>query len=250
MTRVAGRRSHPPTLLTHIKRAIVDHQLVRPGETVLVACSGGPDSMALLSGLQHWSKPHGFNLVVATVDHGLRAEVDSEIALVQELALRFGLRWNLIRLTLPAGSNLQARARNARLQALAQAAIAAGASCIATGHTADDRAETLLIRMVRGTGTSGLAVLPPVAPLPLAEPTKETVDLRLVRPLFRCRRADVLAHLTRHQLAFATDPSNSNPRFLRARIRSQVVPALEALNPRVIEALCRLADEAIGSKNR
>jgi tRNA(Ile)-lysidine synthase len=123
--------------------------------------------------------------------------------------------------------------------ALAAAAAAAGARLIATGHTADDRAETLLLRLLRGAGPRGLAVLPPRAPLPIPE---HTGGLELVRPLLRARRADVVAHLERHGLAFASDPSNLDPRFARVRVRRELLPLLEDLSPGVVEHLSALAD--------
>jgi tRNA(Ile)-lysidine synthase len=106
-----------------------------------------------------------------------------------------------------------------------------GADRIATGHHADDRAETLLIRLLRGTGPVGLAVLPPR-------------DGDRIRPFYRARRADVDAHVSRHHIPHAIDPSNRDPRFLRARVRHELLPVLERLSPRVVEHLCSLADRA------
>jgi len=100
---------------------------------------------------------------------------------------------------------------------------------IATGHHAEDRAETVLIRLLRGTGPAGLAVLPARAG-------------NLIRPLVRARRADVMAHLERHHIAFADDPTNRDPRFLRTRVRREVLPLLTELSPRIVEHLCELAD--------
>jgi len=133
---------------------------------------------------------------------------------------------------------LQARARQARHAALVALAEEHGASRIATGHTADDRAETFLLRLLRGAGPKGLAVLPPEAPCPVPAPP----SLRLVRPLFHARRADVLAHLTRFELPFATDPSNRDPRFLRSRVRAELLPLLTELAPGIVPHLGHLAD--------
>lgn len=239
--RTSGRGSHPPTLLTRMRRAIVDHALFAAGDVVLAACSGGPDSMALVHGLARLRARNGFELVVASIDHGLRPEAAEEIALVRALAERLDVPHHAMRVDVPRGGNLQSRARDARLAALASIARSVGARHVATGHTADDRAETLLMRLVRGTGVDGLAVLPPSAKMPLLD----ALDLTLVRPLHRCRRADVLAHLHRHAVAYAEDPSNRDARFLRARVRSELVPALETMNPRVVDAICALADSAL-----
>jgi tRNA(Ile)-lysidine synthase len=102
---------------------------------------------------------------------------------------------------------------------------------IAIGHHADDRAETVLIRLLRGTGPAGLAVLAPRAS-------------HLVRPLVRARRTDIVAHVERHLIPHAHDPSNVDPRFLRTRVRRQLLPLLVELSPRIVEHLCGLADAA------
>ncbi|MDP9000424.1 MAG: tRNA lysidine(34) synthetase TilS, partial [Myxococcota bacterium] len=126
--------------------------------------------------------------------------------------------------------NLQARARTIRWNALRDAAGKAGADRIATGHHADDRAETVLMRVLRGSRARGLGVLPPR-------------DGDRIRPLCRARRSDVEAHIARHHLPYAVDPSNRDPRYLRTRVRHEVLPALERLNPRVVEHLCGIADD-------
>ena len=113
------------------------------------------------------------------------------------------------RVAVARGGNLQARARAARWDALRVAASRSGADRIATGHHADDRAETLIMRLLRGTTARGLAVLPPV----------DRRDGVRVRPLYRARRLDVEAHVARHRLPCARDPSNEDPRFLRTRVR-------------------------------
>lgn len=239
--RTGARGSHPPTLLTRMRRAIVDHALFGRGDVVLAACSGGPDSMALVHGLARLRARVGFELAVGSVDHGLRPEAASELALVSALAARLDVPHHVVAVDIAPGGNLQSRARDARLGALARLAREIGARHVATGHTADDRAETLLMRLVRGTGVEGLGVLPPSACMPLFD----ALDIALVRPLHRCRRADILTHLQRHAVTHAEDPSNRDARFLRARVRFEVLPALEALNPRVVDALCALADSAL-----
>jgi tRNA(Ile)-lysidine synthase len=233
---VSLRRSHPPTLLRLAERAVKDHQLVSPGERVLVACSGGPDSTALLHALA-WLAPRlRFAVVAHGVDHGLRAGAADELAGVAKVAADLGVAFSTSRVAVGPGPNLQARARSARLASLVAAANAAGAPVIATGHTADDRAETVLLRLLRGAGPRGLAALPPRARAP------GSTELSLVRPLLRARRADVLAHLARHRLPFAEDPSNADPRFARARIRHELLPQLESMAPAVVEHLGDLAD--------
>ena len=236
-------RSHPPSLLRLVERLARDEGLFARGDIVLCACSGGPDSTALLHALALLRKRFGHEVVAHGVDHGLRPEAASELALARQVAEAAGVPFAITQLHVEPGGNLQARARSARLEALAIAAIVAGASAIATGHTADDRAETLLMRLLRGSGPHGLAVLPPTAPLPVPLPAGHADPApMLIRPLLRARRADVLAHLTRHRLPFAHDPSNADPRFARVRVRRELVPLLEDLSPRVVDHLCSLAD--------
>jgi tRNA(Ile)-lysidine synthase len=236
-------RSHPPSLRSLVERIVRDEGLFTRGEIVLCACSGGPDSTALLHALALLRKRIGHEVVAHGVDHGLRPEAAAELGLAQQVAESVGVPFTVTQLHVEPGGNLQARARAARLQALAAAAIAAGAGAIATGHTADDRAETLLMRLLRGSGPRGLAVLPPTATLPVALPEGLTEQAPLlIRPLLRARRADVLAHLARHRLPFAQDPSNADPRFTRVRVRRELVPLLEDLAPGVVDHLCSLAD--------
>jgi tRNA(Ile)-lysidine synthase len=230
------RGSHRPSLATVAARALVDHALVPRGGVVLVACSGGPDSTALLHVLARLGPRLGFGVVGHGVDHGLRAAAADELACAAEVARAMKVPFEVTRVEVGAGGNLQARARRARLEALVAAARACEAAVIATGHTADDRAETVLMRLLRGSGPTGLAALPPRAPAPGAP------DLALVRPILRARRTDVLAHVARNGLVVATDPSNVDPRFLRVRVRREVLPLLATLDPRIVEHLCDLAD--------
>jgi tRNA(Ile)-lysidine synthase len=231
---VRSGRSHPPSLLRLVERAIRDEALFGRGDVVLCACSGGPDSTALLHVLALLRRRIGHVLVAHGIDHGLRPEAPAELALAKQVAEASGVPLGVTRVEVGAGSNLQARARVARLAALGRAAAQTGARVIATGHTADDRAETFLLRLLRGAGPRGLAVLPPSAPGP--------GTTTLIRPLLRARRVDVLAHLHRHALPFAADPSNADPRFSRVRVRRELVPLLEDLSPRIVEHLCAVAD--------
>jgi tRNA(Ile)-lysidine synthase len=223
-------RTHPPTLITLARAALHDHALVPRGGVVLAAVSGGPDSMALLHVLALLRRRGAFGLFAHGVDHGLRAEASAELDLAEAFARTLDVPFARTCVTVPAGGNLQARARVARWAALREAAARAGADRIATGHHADDRAETMLIRLLRGTRARGLGVLPPR-------------DDDRIRPFYQARRADVLAHIVRHHLPSIVDPSNADPRFLRTRVRQEILPALERLSPRIVEHLCRLADE-------
>src|SRR5579859_4312953 len=228
-------RTHPPTLITIARAALRDHRLVPRGSTVLVAVSGGPDSMALLHVLALLRARLAFGLFAHGVDHGLREAAGAELDLAERFAGALDVPFGRTRVAVAAGGNLQARARAARWEALRSAAARVGADRIATGHHADDRAETMLIRILRGTGPWGLAVLPPH-------------EGDRIRPFIRARRTDVHAHVSRHRIPHAIDPSNRDPRFLRTRVRSEALPALERLSPRVVEHFCRLADDLAHSR--
>jgi tRNA(Ile)-lysidine synthase len=222
-------RSHPPTLLTLAARTLREECAVRRGTRVLLALSGGGDSTALLHVLASLSKKHGFLLAAHGVDHGLREEARGELDAAQTQCERLGVAFSRTELSVPRGGNLQARAREARRAALCAAAEAIGSELIATAHHADDRAETALIRLLRGAGPRGLSVLPARCGV-------------WIRPLCRARRSDVLLHLARHRLEFAEDPSNRDPRFLRTRVRTELMPLLAQLSPQIVGHLCALAD--------
>ncbi len=223
-------RSHPPTLLKIARRTLIEECGVERGDSILVATSGGPDSNALLHVLALVGKRLGVGVVAGGVDHGLRAEAASELDLAERLAGQEGIRFLRAQVSVGAGGNLQARARDARFAELRAMATAEGAQFVATAHHADDRAETLLLRLMRGAGPKGLAVLPPRAS-------------DLIRPLIRARRSDVQRHLSRHRLPFALDPSNEDRRFARVRVRLEVLPLLETLSPGIVGHLNALADQ-------
>ncbi len=223
-------RSHPPTLLKVAQRTLTEECGVGRGNRILVATSGGPDSNALLHVLALVGKRLGVGVVAGGIDHGLRAEAGGELDLAERLAGQHGIRFLRARVSVAAGGNLQARARDARFEALRAMATAEGADSIATAHHADDRAETVLLRLMRGAGPRGLAVLPP-----------RSGDL--VRPLIRARRSDVQRHLSRHRLPFALDPSNEDRRFARVRVRLEVLPLLENMSPGIVGHLNALADQ-------
>lgn len=225
-------RSHPPTLLTLAGRTLQEECGVRRGERILVAVSGGPDSVALLHVLARLAPKHGFSLAAHGVDHGLRPEASAELDLAQALAASLGVPFGRSALHVASGGNLQARARSARYAALEAACATARAQYIATAHHADDRAETVLLRLLRGAGPRGLAVLP-------------ARSGQRIRPFLRARRSDVIAHLTRHALTFACDASNRDRRFQRVRVREELMPLLAELSPGIVNHLNHLADALV-----
>lgn len=226
-------RSHPPSLTTVVRRTLSEECGALAGRCVLAAVSGGGDSQAMLSVLARLAPSFGFTLHAHGVDHGLRPEASRELDLAQALAERLAVPFERTRLALERGGNLQARAREARYAALREAA-APHDALIATAHHATDRAETVLLRLLRGAGPRGLAVLAPRAH-------------DVIRPLVRASKGDVLLHLERHGLPFADDPSNSDAAFLRVRVRREALPLLEQLSPRIVQHLNTLADALAGA---
>jgi len=205
---------------------------------LVLAVSGGPDSTALLVLAARWAKrlKRAPKLIAVTIDHGLRPEAAREAAVVKELARRLGvphrtLRWRGKK----PRAGLQEAARYARYALLAQIATRARFAHILTAHTLDDQAETVLFRLARGSGLFGLTGMAHAAPLPL----DGVREIFLVRPLLHLPKARLIATLQAARIAYAEDPSNHDPRFTRARLRS-LMPELarEGLDAR---GLARLA---------
>lgn len=198
-------------------------------DAVLVALSGGPDSTALLAALAALRRTGSVRAVSAVhVDHALRPGSHLDAEACAEVCARLSVPFRSVRVEVQ-GGNLQAEARRARYAALRREAERAGATRIATGHTQDDQAETVILRLLRGSGARGLSGIPPRRGV-------------VVRPLIDRSRAEVMAYLRGEGLPFLEDPSNATPRFLRNRVRAEVLPALRKLAPTATRALARAAD--------
>ena len=214
---------------------------------LLLAVSGGPDSTALMLLAARWRKSLKTKpkLIAITVDHGLRKEAKREAADVGKLARKLGIAHRVLRWTgkKPA-TGLQQAARTARYELLAEAARKDKAAHILTAHTLDDQAETVLIRMSRGSGLRGLAAMQRLSRLDAGEGAPQ-----LVRPLLDIPKARLIATLKASKIAYADDPSNRDPRFTRARLRPMMAAlAREGLTARRLAVLAqrlRRADRAI-----
>jgi len=214
---------------------------------VVLAVSGGPDSTALLWLAARWraQRRRGPKLVAVTVDHGLRPESVREAGAVKRLARKLGVAHHTLHW---AGrkpkTGIQQAARAARYRLLGEAARKAGARHVVTAHTLDDQAETVLFRLARGSGITGLRGMARLSPLAGGES-----DLTLVRPLLAIPKSRLLATLAAAKIPFADDPSNRDPRFTRPRLR-ELMPRLaaEGLDARRLAAFARRmvrADQAI-----
>lgn len=207
-----------PISVQEARRLFADWAAV-PG--IVLAVSGGPDSLALMWLVARWRKAlrRGPDLVVATVDHGLRAASAGEARHVKRLARALDLPHRTLRWRGPKpAAGLPAAARQARYRLLAKAARSSGATHIFTAHTCDDQAETVLMRLSRGSGIAGLAAM---------ARQSEREGVVLARPLLEVPKARLLATLAKAKLSFVTDPGNTDPRFTRPRLRA-LMPALAA----------------------
>ncbi len=196
---------------------------------MLVACSGGADSTALLGLLALLRDNERLTVTVGHVDHGLRAESAAEAEHVKRMAAGLGLEIRATRLTLTPGPGLPARARDARRAALR--AMAGEGATIVLAHTQTDQAETLLMHATRGAGLEGVAAMP-------------VWDDPWLRPLLGVPRAATRALCGRLGLEFVDDPGNLDRRHPRVRVREEVLPVLREQNPRVEAALAALAAQA------
>ncbi|HEU5189951.1 MAG TPA: tRNA lysidine(34) synthetase TilS [Methylomirabilota bacterium] len=226
--------SLPDRALASIRR----HAMLRGGDVVLVAVSGGADSVALLDVLRALTPGLDLRLHAAHVNHGLRPESGADEAFVADLCRRWDIPLQVQRVEIErapgaAWEGLEAAARQARHAALRRAAAVVGAHRIATGHTADDQAETVIMRLLEGAGPRGLGGIAPVRGV-------------YMRPLLEVPRAAIEAHLRARGIDWVEDGSNRDPRFLRNRVRADVLPFLAArLDPAIAT---RLADGAAAAR--
>ncbi|TDI13454.1 MAG: tRNA lysidine(34) synthetase TilS [Acidobacteria bacterium] len=206
------------SLETIFQHTVEQHRMFRAGQRVLVAVSGGPDSTALLHLLVSLARSMSLELHVAHLDHSLRGpDSRQDRRFVESMARDLGLPCTVHVRDVPQGSRTglsEGRARELRYRFLGQLAQQLGAQRIATGHTRDDQAETVLLHLVRGAGTRGLAGIPPVR-----DP--------YVRPLLQAPRAEVEAWLRGQGVPWREDASNHDRRFLRNRVRHELLPLLE-----------------------
>ena len=221
-------------ILKKVKATISRYEMFQPGDLVVVAVSGGPDSVCLLHILHTLRKELGINLLVAHYDHGLRPGEDaSETRLVTSLAESMGVLFetekakSLLRRRTP---SLEEAARNARYRFLEKVRREHDAQKIALAHQLNDQAETVLMRLLRGSGPSGLGGIPPCR------------DQVIIRPLIEISRKEVEAYIKARKLSYVVDSSNLQASFLRNRIRLELVPLLEQYQPRLAERLAETAE--------
>ena len=218
----------PVMLPSRVAVAITLHQVFEPGERVVVAVSGGPDSLALLSILREIVPVVPLHLTVAHFDHGWRTASPADRDFVASMASTWGynFRWARAADRIPHTENA---ARIARYAFLRQTAADTDSTAVALGHTQDDQVETLLLHLLRGSGSKGLGAM-------------RRRDGDLARPLLDISRKEIEAYLARLHLTPIRDETNDDPRFTRNRLRQQVLPAIDGFDPAARGLLARTAD--------
>jgi len=238
--RMKPRRPSAARMRGRVASFIEDHGMLEGVRTLLVAVSGGPDSMVLLRLLRELAPRRRIRLHVAHLHHGLRGrDADLDLKLVRDLCRVEGIPFTSGRADVRALAkrrrlSLEAAAREARYSFLRRTAARTGADAIALGHTADDQAETFLMRLLRGAGWPGLGGMRPV---------RDEGGIRIIRPLLGTWREEVLAYAKARGVAFRLDRSNESADFLRNRVRRRLIPYLRREhNPNVKEILRRSAE--------
>ncbi len=220
-----------------VHESILARNLLRQGDRIVVAVSGGPDSVALLACLVALSARWKWDLSIGHVNHGLRgAESEEDVGFVEKLGDDMGVPVSVRDIRLKKGDaklskqSFQAYAREARYHALESILLERNATKIALGHMADDQAETVLMWMLRGSGTGGLSGIPPKR------------GERIVRPLLDIPRTDIIAYLKQQQLSYRMDSSNKETVYFRNRLRQDLVPHLKEYAPGIVHTLTRQAE--------
>lgn len=210
--------------------------LMQPGDTILIACSGGPDSLALLDVLSQLRSSYGICLAVCYVHHGIRAAADEEALFVRHEAEKRQCPFVCRYVDVPALAaqrrlSLEAVGRTERYRLLREEKRRFQASAIAVAHHLDDQAETVLMHMLRGSGLAGLGSMRPKAG-------------DIIRPLLNVTRADIEAYIADRHLEPRHDETNDSVQFTRNRIRWELLPALRQYNPSIVSDLNRLSQIA------
>lgn len=216
-------------------KAVYLYSLFSPEDKIVAAVSGGPDSVAMLHALHHYALEHDLKIFVTHINHRLRGkESDEDESFVVDLANKLALpitvkHADVGKLRKQTGLSEEEAAREARYQLLHETAAELGCNKIAVGHTADDRIETVLLNILRGSGISGLSCM-------------QACSDRVVRPLIETWRAEVLVYLSQNNLTYRIDSSNLDTKYTRNRVRLELIPFLERnFGPQVKTALLRLA---------
>ncbi len=239
--------------LQKVRQTIIAHHLLEPGNSLLVAVSGGPDSVALLHSLVMLSKQQEWRLGIAHLNHNLRTDAARDASFVDSLAKKLDLpcyveKKNVAAYRKKNKLSLEEAARDIRLRFLHQTARTHQYQKIAMGHHADDNAELILMNFLRGSGLKGLIGMAPQRNLSIDGTHGRPVGL--VRPLIQCKRKEILAFLAEQHCAFVHDITNDDLRYRRNRIRHELIPLIERFyNPNIVDTVNRMADVMSSEKS-
>jgi tRNA(Ile)-lysidine synthase len=225
-------------LVEQTERTIREEKLLQPGDKLVCAVSGGPDSMALAHVLYRLSIVHHYHLIAVNINHKIRgAESDEEAEVVEQFAAELGIPFCGRSIDVPAyvrehGGNTQAVARELRYLFLQETAKEFGAAAIALAHHADDQVETVIMNFLRGTSPSGLTGI---------QFRRTEKNMELIRPFLRIHKEQLLQYCQAQQIPYRIDSSNANRKYTRNRIRLDIIPQLLEINPKLPEAVQRMA---------
>ncbi|MDP2928517.1 MAG: tRNA lysidine(34) synthetase TilS [Candidatus Omnitrophota bacterium] len=234
------KKAFMPTNLTErVLKTIRNYEMLKPGDMVLVAVSGGSDSIFLLQVLSHLkNKLKLKKLIVCNLDHGIRGKESSEDSLfvkrvVEDLRLEFIHKKIDLSKNRSRGLSTEEVARLERYKFFNEAADRCKANIVATGHTLDDQAETILMRIIKGTSLKGIIGISPV---------RGEKGIKIIRPLFELEKREIEECLKGCGAAYRIDSTNAEPVYFRNVVRKDIIPFLEKYNPRLKRSLCSLAE--------
>ncbi|MFH2068078.1 MAG: tRNA lysidine(34) synthetase TilS [Candidatus Omnitrophota bacterium] len=214
---------------------IIEHSLVKKGDRVLLAFSGGPDSVCLFHLLRVWQTRLKFGLFAGHFDHGLRPFSENDSVFCKELSAKYRVPFLAGKGSLKPGAAEDA-SRKARYDFLKKTADHFSCHSIATGHQLDDQAETIILHLIRGTGLQGLSGITPYRPVSSGS------KINLIRPLLSVSRVEISGFLAEKDYRFVSDATNLDQKFQRNRIRLELLPLLAEYNPNIKGALFRMAE--------
>ncbi len=227
-------------LIRRVNHTLKLHKLFPEHSRILIACSGGPDSMALLHLLQDIAahRHTKYKLGIAIVDHSIRPESKDEVLWLQNQVDALGLSFYTTTFDVPTLSkdlklSEETVGRQVRYQWLNEIAHSEGYDYIAVAHHKDDQAESILAHLIRGTGLNGLTGMAVVS---------NDYDIPVIRPLLDVTKEELLAYLADRKLTYCIDSTNDDIRYQRNKIRHRVIPELESINPNVVDAIARLGN--------
>ncbi|MCM8778157.1 MAG: tRNA lysidine(34) synthetase TilS [Candidatus Omnitrophica bacterium] len=222
-------------ILKEVRQFVEDRALVKNGDRVLIAVSGGPDSVFLFYFFQYLKKFHRISFSVAYIHHHLRKEADEELKFVELLAKKYKAPFYYRDIQIEGKSGIEEKARRERYKALYSIAKKANCNKIAVGHNLDDQVETVIMRFIKGAGIAGLGGISPERHL--FPKSKITV----IRPLLCLEKKDIMEFLEGKQIEYRKDETNLSTDFFRNRIRLEVIPFLSKYNPQLKKKIAQMS---------